>query len=71
MRTSFTCYEDDDVSCVEHSVWLYTSWNFFNLRVIGHLLANEIVSDKLKDAATAGIAIACEYFCDKTVDSRK
>ncbi len=24
-------------------------WNFFNLRVIGHLLANEIVSDNLKD----------------------
>ena len=46
-------------------------WNFFNLRVIGHLLANEIISDKLKDGATAGIAIACEYFCNKTVDSRK
>ena len=45
-------------------------WNFFNLRVIGHLLANEIVSDKLKDGAMAGIAIACEYFCDKTMDSR-
>ena len=44
-------------------------WNFFNLRVIGHLLANEIVSDKLKDGAMAGIAIACEYFCDKTMDS--
>jgi hypothetical protein len=34
------------------------------------LLANEIVSDKLKDGAMAGIAIAYEYFCDKTVDSR-
>ncbi len=46
-------------------------WNFFNLRVIGHLLANEIINDKLKDGATSGIAIACEYFCDKTMDSRK
>ena len=46
-------------------------WNFFNLRVIGHLLANEIINDKLKDGAMAGIAIACEYFCNKTVDSRK
>lgn len=44
-------------------------WNFFNLRVIGHLLANEIISDKLKDGAMAGIAIACEYFCDRTMDS--
>jgi hypothetical protein len=32
------------------------------------LLANEIISDKLKDGA---MAIACEYFCDKTMDSRK
>ena len=46
-------------------------WNFFSLRVIGHLLANEIINDKIKDGAMASIAIACEYFCDKTMDSRK
>ena len=45
-------------------------WNFFNLRDIGQLLYNEIYKDKIIDGTIALLAISCEYFCDKIVDSR-
>ena len=43
-------------------------WNFFNLRGIGHLLANEILNDKLKDGTESVISNACEYIFDKMMN---